>query len=505
MQHINKMDAETGSSLRKRRQLSIDTTRSGAAASRGAPSPLSPSARLLHDLCVVVLFGSETPIDHAALRAGLTTTLLRHASPLLQHPVTDGFDDGVPRWVRTTVNLDDHIVVPTSLDPGAVAANPDKVVEDYVASLSTLPMDTARPLWDIHVLGFPTSEAAATVAVRVHHSLGDGASLLSLLFASGRSAANPETPPRMPAPGRRRSGPVYARPRPPQSAGAPAFAMWVWSYVALAWNTAVDVLGFVATILFLRDPHTLFKPADRGEARPGRRLVHRGLSLDDVKYIKNTLDCTVNDVMVGLTSAALSRYYFRKTGETKRNKYICVRSVIPVNLRSNPGIQTLTDMMDSSKEEGVEWGVRLGHMIIQFYIALYDNPLEYIRRAKMTLDRKKCSLEVIFTRAVAEMMVKVFGEQVAGVVFGRLLNHTSLIFSNLMGPVEKIQLFGHPVVFIASSTVGTPEALTATYQSYNNTVRVTLAVDDTLIPDSHLLLDDFYESLKAIRDAASKA
>lgn len=202
--------------------------------------------------------------------------------------VTDGFDDGKPRWVRTTVNLDDHIIVP-SLDPDAVAANPDQVVEDYVASLSTLPMDFSRPLWELHFMDFPSSEAAATVAFRVHHSLGDGTSLLSLLFACAQSAASPKALPAMPRP-TRRTGPIYARPRPAWSAGVLAFAMWVWSYGVLAWNTVVDVAAFLATILFLRDPHTLFKRANHGEVH-GKRLVHRSLSLDDVKFVKSAMNC----------------------------------------------------------------------------------------------------------------------------------------------------------------------------------------------------------------------
>lgn len=41
------------------------------------------------------------------------------------------------------------------------------------------------------------------------------------------------------------------------------------------------------------------------------------------------------------------------------------------------------------------------------------------------------------------------------------------------------------------------------YQSYVNTVRVVLAVDEAQFPDCHELLDDFDESLKRIKDAAT--
>jgi hypothetical protein len=198
----------------------------------------------------------------------------------------DARKNAKPRWVRTTVNLDDHIIFP-HLDHAATSADPDRAVEDYVSSLSTLPMDHSRPLWEFHVLDIPTSEAAAAVAIRMHHSLGDGVSLISLLMACTRSAADPTRLPAMP-PLPTRTGAIYQRPRP--SAGALAYVAWLWSFVVLAWHTAVDVVAFFATILCLRDPHTLFKRVNHAESQR-KRIVHRSLSLDDVKFVKNAMKC----------------------------------------------------------------------------------------------------------------------------------------------------------------------------------------------------------------------
>ena len=207
-------------------------------------------------------------------------------------------DGPEPRWVRTTVNLDDHIVIP-ELDRAAISADPDKVLEDYVASLSTLPMDQSRPLWELHVLDFPTSEAASAVVFRIHHALGDGTSLVSLLLACTRSAANPKALPAMPSdPGARRKGrPVYgAPPRPAWSAGALAFAAWVLSCAMLAWHTVVDVARFVAMALKLvRDPPTVFTVAKGVEFRR-KRFVMRTLSLNNVKLVKDALGCVRNTI-----------------------------------------------------------------------------------------------------------------------------------------------------------------------------------------------------------------
>ncbi|XP_066381087.1 wax ester synthase/diacylglycerol acyltransferase 5-like [Miscanthus floridulus] len=512
------MDAAAATPALRRRPLSVHKESNGtAAAATGAAGarvgraghaeelgePVSPSARLVEDFYIVVVIGIATPVNLAAARAGIEAQLARypHFRSIQVKDDASSEDDGHRRWVPTTVNLDDHIIYP-KLDAGAVARDPDRAVEDYVATLSTLPMDWSRPLWEFHVLDFPTSEAAATTAVRVHHSLGDGMSLLTLLMACTRSAADPTRLPAMPPPPTTRTGAIWERPRPPASAGALAFAAWVWSFAVLAWHTVVDVAAFFATILFLRDPHTLFKRVNHG-VHQRKRLVHRGLSLDDVKFVKNVMNCTVNDVLVGVTYAALSRYYFRNTGDADMKKEIRVRSILLVNLRPTTSLQACVNMIESGKESDVKWGNELGFIILPFHIALHDDPLQYVRKAKKVVDRKKSSLEVVFTHLAADVILKIFGLKAARATFHRMISQTTISFSGMIGPVEQVEFCGHPVVFIAPSGYGPPEALTVNFQSYVNTMMVNLAVDEAQFPDSHELLDDFVESLRLIRAAAS--
>jgi hypothetical protein len=260
------------------------------------PQPVSPVERLMKDLYVVVSIGLATPLNLPVFRAGIEAQLARH--PYFRSiQVTD--KDGTPRWVPTTVNLDDHIVVVPALD---AAADPNKAMEDYLASLSTLPMDHTRPPWDFHFLDVRTSEAASTVALRVHHALADGMALITLLISSSRSATDPAKAAPQPSPPAR-TGAVYAPPhhgqqRPGSSSSAllplPLLAWTIWSYLVLAWHTLVDVAAFVATIFFRGDTQTLFKRANHGgggdDDSPRRmRFVHRTFSLDDVKFVKNAM------------------------------------------------------------------------------------------------------------------------------------------------------------------------------------------------------------------------
>ncbi|BAD73756.1 unknown protein [Oryza sativa Japonica Group] len=475
--------------------------------------PVSPAGRLFrepHFSCYIVCtLGVAEPVDLPAVRAGIEATLARHPR-FCSIQVLDELDKSAkPMWVRTKVNLDDHIIVP-DLGPTDTSADPEKAVEDYVSSLSTpsMPMDRSRPLWELHVLGFPTAEAAATVALRMHHSLGDGVSLLSLLIACTRRADDPDAIPALPSSAagrRRREGPLHALPpRPPLAAGALALAAWALSYLVLAWHTVVDVVCFTLTAASLMgDARTVLKGDEGAEFRP-RRFVNRTISLDDVKNIKNAVGCTVNDVLVGLSSAALSRYYFRRTGESEGKKNIKVRTALMVNLRPTPGLHELAKMMESGKNNGVKWGNRFGYMILPFHLAKHDDPLEYVRKATKVTRRKKSSMEAIFTYWSADMVVKLFGIKAAASLCYGMFSNTTLSFSNLAGPSEQILFCGNPIVYISPTSYGHPHALTMHWQSYMNTIKLALAVDETQFPDAHELLDDFTESMRLIREAASR-
>ncbi|KAM3197587.1 hypothetical protein ACQJBY_072950 [Aegilops geniculata] len=460
-----------------------------------AEEPMSPTGRGMEEMgiCIVLVMGLGTPLNLPVFRAGIETELIAILPRLRSILVMDeSTNDGKPRWVQTTVNVDDHIVVPT-LDPAAVASDPEKAVEDYVASLSLLPMDRRRPLWEFHFLNFPTSEAASTVVLRLHHSIGDGTCITTLLVASSLSAADPARVPAMP-PAPKRTGPIYQVP-PLTSGDYLALLAWVWSYFVLAWHTLVDMVLIIATVMFLSDPHTLFMRApDANESHRRKRFVHRSLSFDDVKLIKTAMNCTINDVLAGVTSAALSRYYFRKSGNSNP-KRICLRSFVLVDTRPVSTRQTYVTR--------IETGNRLSSLICPFNIALQDDPLGYVREARRFMHRKKSSLEVLFTQVVGEFLVKNFGAKTGAFIFRRFLKHTTIILSNALGPVEHMTLCGHPVAFMAPSIYGQPQALTVHYHNYGSDIKVVLAIDEAHFPDCHRLLDDFSESIRIIKNAAA--
>ncbi|KAI8025889.1 O-acyltransferase WSD1 [Camellia lanceoleosa] len=65
----------------------------------------------------------------------------------------------------------------------------------------------------------------------------------------------------------------------------------------------------------------------------------------------------------------------------------------------------------------------------------------------------------------------------------RVITHTTMCFSNLVGPLEEITFYGHPLAY------------------YVNKMTIVLSVDESTVPDPHQLCDDLEESLKLVKDA----
>ncbi|CAI0541432.1 unnamed protein product [Linum tenue] len=180
---------------------------------------------------------------------------------------------------------------------------------------------------------------------------------------------------------------------------------------------------------------------------------------------------------------------------------IRLRASVLVNLRPTTGIQDLADLMAKGPKEKWGWGNWIGYLMLPLTISSQDDPLEHVRRGKSIIDRKKLSLEPVFTCLGARVVIQTLGVKVASWIANRVLFNTTLAFSNMAGPVEEISFYGHPLSYLAPTVYGHPHALTIHFQSYCNTITISLAVDPGLIPDPHVLCDDLEDSLKAIKEA----
>ena len=91
-------------------------------------------------------------------------------------------------------------------------------------------------------------------------------------------------------------------------------------------------------------------------------------------------------------------------------------------------LQTDVDMIESGKSTAVRWGNRLGYIILPFHLAMHDDPLEYIRKAKQVIVRKKNSLEVIIIHMAVEIIFKILGPKVRLLPF---ILYACMVFINI--------------------------------------------------------------------------
>lgn len=182
------------------------------------------------------------------------------------------------RWIPTAVELEKHIIVP---EIDSKTEFPERFVEDYISNFTKTPLDLSKPLWELHLLNIKTSDAESIGIFRIHHSIGDGASLISLLLAATRKTSDPDMLPTVPAQNRASSSPHSS-----------SIFWWIffaiWSGLNLIWHTVVDVLLLVLTILFFKDTHTPLKGAPGVELNT-KRFVYRVVSMDDIKLVKHEM------------------------------------------------------------------------------------------------------------------------------------------------------------------------------------------------------------------------
>ena len=169
------------------------------------------------------------------------------------------------------VNIDDHIVQPT-VDP-----SDPKFVENYVTNLAIgPPLDVTRPMWQCHILNGTSGTPSAHMVLRVHHALGDGTSLMSLLLACTRRLGSPDELPAVPV----------ARKREKERKSV---FRHVLGLLVLFWNTLVGVFLFSCTALWLKDSESVIK-GHLGVENEKKKLNFVSLNLKDMITVKSAVN-----------------------------------------------------------------------------------------------------------------------------------------------------------------------------------------------------------------------
>src|SRR5256885_2611606 len=137
----------------------------------------------------VLLFDGRVRQDR--LRAVVEERLLAFRR-FRQRVADPPFGIGLPSWVDDDrFDLDAHLHRVALPEPADKAA-----LETYVSDLMSTPLDSSKPLWQMHLVEHAAGSALVT---RVHHAIADGIALVQVLLPLTDTTARPK--------GRRPAGP----------------------------------------------------------------------------------------------------------------------------------------------------------------------------------------------------------------------------------------------------------------------------------------------------------
>ncbi|ONK64047.1 uncharacterized protein A4U43_C07F21550 [Asparagus officinalis] len=447
--------------------------------------PVSPQAQYLNSevLCISILavFESEIPIDDSQATCTLENLFLPINPRFSSIMVKD--EHGTSKWKKVQIKLGDHIKTPI-FPPGLELY--DDYMQEYLAKIATDLLPEDKPLWNIHIIKYPTKQAAGSLVFKLHHSLGDGFSLMAALFNCAQRADNPSLPLTFPS---------NENPKP-QKWGAYRFVSKVFS---MCINTVKDFTWSLLMSSVMKDSITPIRSGEVGiEDRP-ITLSTVTFSLSEIKQIKAKLQGTVNDAVTGIIFHGIQLYMQSAGQKTKPAK---VTALVLLNTRAMRTYQPVEEMV--RRDSQAPWGNHFAFLHVSVPAhkdAERADPLNSIRRAKKTIKAKRNSLGVHLTAGALDLMRKFKGPEVVSKQVYKTLANTSMAISNMIGPIEKMQIANHPVKSFYFMMVRAPQSLTITVVSYMGMIKVAIGAERDFI-NSELLVSCMEKSFQRIFEEA---
>ncbi|KAL1811998.1 hypothetical protein ACET3Z_022063 [Daucus carota] len=443
--------------------------------------PVTPAGRLFlrQEMNTIIhcAIAGKHPLNIPAITSAVETSIIMHHPRFTSLLVTDRH--GHEHWRKTHLNLDSHIIIKHDV----IQVNDhEKAVNDYIADLSvSSPLDTTKPLWEMHLL-----MAHNCVVFRIHHALGDGVSLMSMLLSCCRKSNDPEMLPEIKNAAALRRDANLLR--------------LVVKLLKVMFFTVVYVVELMMRSLWVKDKRTAVSGGAGVEMWP-RCLVTAKFRLDDMKIVKNVVaNATINDVLFGVISSGLSKYLGIQSPEAPKEG-TRLTGLAMINMRSEKGLQDVSDFKMNNK--GTQWGNKFGTLLLPVYYHRNDSdPLQYVKRAKVMIDRKKLSLEGYFSYKVGYFVMSYLGSKLAGWLNYRICSNTTFTISNVIGPGEEVTIAGNPVEYIRVNTSSLPHAITIHMVSYAGRADLQILVAKDIIPDPQFLAKCFEDALLEMKEAA---
>ncbi|KAL2894002.1 O-acyltransferase WSD1, partial [Bienertia sinuspersici] len=455
--------------------------------------PVSPTGQYFNSkalsLCILAILESQVPIDDSCAMLQLQEVFLPINSRFSSIMISD--NKGVKQWKKVEVNLQDHLKVPKIPENLSIDSY-DKHFDEYMTKITMHPLPQNRPLWEVHILKYPTSKAAGHLIFKLHHALGDGYSLMGALLSCVQRVENPSIP--LTFPSVRSSLEVKGK-------------NTIMGVIRRVPRTLTAILNGVCDFgwTFLKstciaDDKTPIRSGNEGMSLYPSKLSTLTLSLDQIKIIKAKLDTTVNDILAGIIFMGIRLYMQEIDTETSKSQST---ALVLLNTRNIRGYMSIEEM---TKTHTKLWGNQFAFLHVAMPKLINDNfsnPLDFIYETQKQITRLRNSPAISLTAQCLEIARKCKGSEAVAELIYSTINKSSFGITNLIGPTEQVALANHPVKGIYFMVCGIPSSLAVTIMSYMRTITIGITVEKDYI-DSQKLTSCVNKAFELIYEAAIK-
>ncbi len=368
-------------------------------------------------------------------------------------------------------------------------------LQELVGELTTSPLNTARPLWQFHLIeGY---EGGSALVARVHHCIADGIALISVMLSITDGGTDPPEHKR-----RARAESLDAADdaesdwlanvlKPLSDVAMKALGLYgegLAKSVEMLSNPKQPLAGTLAASVnaartgyqVLSDAAALALMPDDSPTRlkgtpVGSKRVAWGepLPLDRVKAVGKALGCSVNDVLLACVAGAIGEY-LNDLGDDPTGQEI--RAMVPVNLRP--------------LEKAYQLGNRFGLVPLVLPIGI-ANPVQRVYAVRSRMNALKGSYQPMLAFAVlsvAGLLIK----PVQDTLLGLFAKKATAVMTNVPGPAVALKLCGST---LRQTMFWVPQSgnigVGVSILSYGGGVQFGLITDRHLCPEPQAIIDRF--------------
>lgn len=489
--------------------------------------PLSPLGQVFQtkllpedaDLVIHVTIGLESPVDMARLLELLENKILK-LQRFSSKVVVQG-DSGKCYWEGVDVDLDKHVYEVDLTSPATLAQErsepeaddendeggdePEEDEQDpvlkYSNSIMQRPLDYSRPLWEVHVLRHGRlGVCGGTLLVRIHHSIGDGASMAALFLQLATTA----------------SGGALTLPAPRPAYGGEGLVGRLKRLATVIYNTARSLARSTQLMASSGDPVVGIKISKSARHLPAKMAVQQ-YSLAEIKGVGRQLGgATANDVLLAAMSGAMAKYNKLSAWQKLVNGEASQEGApspgpggAPAAVEPDPdagprGMFMVNLRPPFAPGGGIQFGVRVGYWVLRLPGGAKMGAEERLRRVAQVARDCKLSLEAQLSSWLMAALFHIFGRKILLRFLTDMTEKVTTAMSNMAGPTEDTHFLGSRVVRMAQWVTGSPLGLAVHVLSVGGIVFLTFHWHPDFV-EGALFMDCFLDAFLELKDAAAAA